>query len=166
MKCKNCDNEARTSIRNGKPTLYCSDKCRKNFNYGRTCVECGCKRGYSDKNVTGKCKSCLDADLHQRALSYVLDSMRDWYKRYGEVPSSLDWNIAQARRQAAPLRWEIIKKRHRDRTWPSPTNAQRLFGSWSKAIEAAGFESMQPGERRNPEAWRRNITRAHRDRAA
>src|SRR4051794_15180602 len=75
----------------------------------------------------------------------IIEKICDWHERYGEAPSSADWNPSLARWRAQE--WRI--ERYRDGSWPSTNAVKRAFGgSFDAAVRAAGFEPARPGPRR------------------
>ncbi|MEA2282737.1 MAG: Homing endonuclease associated repeat [Solirubrobacteraceae bacterium] len=77
----------------------------------------------------------------------IIAKIREWNDRYGEPPSSADWNPSLARWRAQEWRAE----RYREGVWPSTNAAKRPFdGSFDAAVRAAGLEPRRPGPRRRP----------------
>src|SRR5690242_10893341 len=75
----------------------------------------------------------------------IITKIREWNDRYGEPPSSADWNPSLARWRAQEWRAE----RYREGDWPSTNAAKRPFGgSFAAAVRAAGLEPRRPGPRR------------------
>src|SRR5205085_12332045 len=66
----------------------------------------------------------------------ILDAIREWVRRFGDVPAMADWDPARARRLKQD--WRIA--RYHDGDWPSVRSVAYHFGSLSKAIEAAGLQ--------------------------
>src|SRR4029077_13670554 len=62
-----------------------------------------------------------------------------------------------AQGKAHPARLALILARHEDRAWPKAASAQAMCGSWNAAVEAAGFPTMDPGMRRDPETHRLHL---------
>jgi len=78
----------------------------------------------------------------------ILAAVAAWVELYGAPPAAADWNPAMARRQGRPDRAE----RHAAGDWPFASTVSRYFGSWSAAIEAAGWRSRPRGDWRPPAA--------------
>src|SRR3954454_9851982 len=75
----------------------------------------------------------------------IITKIREWNDRYGEPPSSADWNPSLARWRAQEWRAE----RYREGIWPSTNAAKRPFdGSFDAAVRAAGLDPHKPGPRR------------------
>jgi hypothetical protein len=75
----------------------------------------------------------------------IIEKILEWDARYGEPPSSADWNPSLARWRAQEWRAE----RYREGVWPSTNAAKRPFGgSFDAAVRAAGLEPHRPGPRR------------------
>jgi hypothetical protein len=66
----------------------------------------------------------------------LLDAIRRWVERYGEPPTSADWEPSRARRAGQTWRAE----RFETATWPTMRMLRTEFGSLNAAIRAAGFE--------------------------
>jgi hypothetical protein len=85
----------------------------------------------------------------------ILDAIREWVRRFGDVPSMADWDPARARRLEQD--WRIA--RYHDGDWPSVRSVAHHFGSLSAAIEAAGLQpraaSSQRADRRGERAVNR-----------
>jgi hypothetical protein len=79
---------------------------------------------------------------------YLLHKAREWAERYGAPPTALDWNLAQARRAAAPERMAEIEARHAEDLWPGSSTVTKTFGGWNRFLTEAGLDTMRSGERR------------------
>ena len=80
--------------------------------------------------------------------AYLLHKAQEWAERYGAPPTALDWNLAQARRAAAPERMAEIEARHGEALWPGSSTVTKTFGTWNAFLTEAGLETMRSGERR------------------
>jgi HNH endonuclease len=122
------------------------DRARKRERHG-ICKGCGTKTFNSGSyEVPDRCARCDRALRREEAQARVIKAIKDFHRRYGRPPTSTDWNIALARRVSHPERLAEIQQIHRDRSWPPVTSAQKAFGSWNKAIEAAGFTPVRSGQ--------------------
>lgn len=65
----------------------------------------------------------------------VLEAIIEWTRRYGDVPAMADWDPVRARRLGQ--RWRI--ERYHQGDWPSARTVAHHFGSFTKAIVAAGL---------------------------
>jgi hypothetical protein len=90
----------------------------------------------------------------------ILDAIRDWAETYGEPPASSDWNPWHCRNmlhdESRALRYEL-----HPRPLPSFSAPIRRFGSWSRALDAAGFQSRPSGGGGGNETRRRATDRTH-----
>lgn len=89
----------------------------------------------------------------------IINAVKLWVTAYGQVPAFADWDPTKARKQGnegRALRWERG-------TWPRSSQVIRRFGSWSAAIEAAGFEPNRPGLQ-GEDFWGRERPDAYRER--
>lgn len=68
-------------------------------------------------------------DARERYVAAILA----WVELFGEAPSANDWSTT-IREQS----WRAERYRATGRSWPSMQNGQKLFGSWSAALAAAG----------------------------
>lgn len=74
----------------------------------------------------------------------VIAKIIEWDARYGESPTSADWNPSLARWRGQE--WRI--ERYRAGRWPALNAVKRLFGgSFAAAVRAAGLEPHKPGPR-------------------
>jgi hypothetical protein len=85
----------------------------------------------------------------------VLDAIREWVRRFGDVPSMADWDPARARRLKQD--WRIA--RYHDGDWPSVRSVAHHFGSLSRAIEAAGLQPRAASSQRADRAQERAMNR-------
>jgi hypothetical protein len=85
----------------------------------------------------------------------VLAAVQTWAEEFGQPPTSTEWEIgkpakyAEAALSKARL-WNDKGSRFESGVYPSNDTVRRLFGTFSAALEAAGFESRPPG--RTPRA--------------
>jgi hypothetical protein len=64
----------------------------------------------------------------RRTRELVLEAMRGWRERYGQLPFSYDWSRTHARRRGrGPLR------RLDEREWPAASVVTKLVGTWAVA---------------------------------
>lgn len=71
--------------------------------------------------------------------SGVVEAIRKFHDLYGRPPTKIEWCPPIARRLGHP---ELAERFESEGCWPSFRVIQRLFGTWNKAIEAAGFEPL------------------------
>lgn len=74
----------------------------------------------------------------------ILNAIKEYALAYGVPPSSIDWNVGMARARGyldRVQRWE-------ENDWPAVNIVQREFGSWSNALEEAGFGDFKGKWRR------------------
>jgi AraC-like DNA-binding protein len=84
------------------------------------------------------CKPCHPGAIKPRwTRELVIEAMREWSERYGQLPSSYDWSRTHARRRGG-----AAFKRLNDRGWPPASVVGKLFGSWSAARHAAQHASV------------------------
>src|SRR4051812_6758301 len=79
----------------------------------------------------------------------ILEAIRNWAGRYGEPPTSMDWEPARARRMGHP--WRAVRFERGD--WPTTRMVRRRFGTFNDAIRRAGLVP-----RRAPARIRPNLT--------
>lgn len=139
--------------------------------YRGTCKDCGAPTDGSNGRVGApvRCIECWARDAHETSVAWLVAEIRHWADLYGRPPSAVDWNIATMRRRNlrydrgddvggrfSDVRIAEAERRHReDGPWPAQKTVTHTFGSWNAAIEAAGFEPLVPGGRRDPEEWHR-----------
>lgn len=129
--------------------------------YRGTCIDCGKPTDGSAGRNKGptRCNPCQRTRSRKDGEAYIIASIQEWAQLFGDPPSAVDWNRQLATAQSAP--WRIQRYDDTGRPWPSVPSAQYLFGSWSKAIGAAGYEPLKPGERRDPEGHREALLDYH-----
>jgi DNA-directed RNA polymerase specialized sigma24 family protein len=75
----------------------------------------------------------------------VIDALRDWQRRYGEVPQANDWDQTKAKRAGHTAR--MARLAAHPKPVPSVSTVRARFGSWNAAIEAAGLQPRQSRRR-------------------
>ena len=82
------------------------------------------------------CKRCHPGAIGRRwTRERVLEAMREWRARYGQLPSSYDWSRAHARRRGGEA---LVRLAEGD--WPSASVVTDVFERWAAAREAAAGE--------------------------
>ena len=76
----------------------------------------------------------------------IIDAMRRWAARYGEPPTTADWEPARARRLGAGWRAERFEAGE----WPSARMVRGRFGTFNAAIHAAGLTPRRAPSRLRP----------------
>jgi hypothetical protein len=77
---------------------------------------------------------------HLSGPDAVLVAIREWVRRYGDIPTLADWDPVRARRLGQE--WRVVRYRLGD--WPSLRTVAHHFGSLSKAIRQAGLQPRLP----------------------
>jgi hypothetical protein len=70
----------------------------------------------------------------------ILAAIREWVRRYGDVPTQADWDPFRARRLGHE--WRVVRYRQGD--WPSLQTVLYNFGSLSEAIRRAELQPRTP----------------------
>ena len=65
----------------------------------------------------------------------MLDAIRRWAGRYGEPPTTMDWEPARARRMGHE--WRALRYEGGD--WPSARSVRWRFGTFNDAVRRAGL---------------------------
>jgi hypothetical protein len=73
----------------------------------------------------------------------ILSAIRAWAALYGAVPAMMDWDCYRARR--AGHHWRV--QRYETGDWPSTRTVCVRFGSFGKAVRAAGLVPRPQGAR-------------------
>lgn len=110
----------------GTPGRRWHESCRKR-KYRTKCKTC------SRLCVGELCAGCRKQVRRDDAIIRVIGEMKRWHALYGEPPKAQDWNPVLARRRGNE------PQAQRAEGWPHATVVARLFGSWNKAIVAAGY---------------------------
>lgn len=71
--------------------------------------------------------------------SAIIEALRAWVDRYGEVPARVDWDRSMCRRRSHTAKLARLDS-HPD-PLPSPVPVLARFGSWEAALAAAGFRA-------------------------
>jgi hypothetical protein len=80
---------------------------------------------------------------HLSGPDAVIVAIREWVRRYGDVPTLADWDPVRARRLGHE--WRIVRYRHGD--WPSLRTVAHHFGSLGNAIRRADLQPRSPDQR-------------------
>jgi hypothetical protein len=96
-------------------------------------------------------------DVHEQPLlghvwgkAAILERIQRFAATYGDAPSVIDWNPTAARRRG---RADLAERFHADGCWPHANTVRRVFGSWRRALEEAGYTAGSSGGARAREAW-------------
>lgn len=124
------------------------DKLRKE-QYRGTCIECGGKTTYarSHGKPVHRCSPCARKHQHSQRVwtpERIIADLQEWNRIYGEPPKAMDW-----------LTGVYGDGTWGSRRWPHVVCVQREFGSWSNALEAAGFERRINYER--TDEWKTTV---------
>lgn len=87
----------------------------------------------------------------------IIQKIKDWQAKYGEIPAATDWNPSDCRRSAriSAARsqvWLERSERFSQGVYPWPGTVQKVFGSWNNAIRAAGFQPRKEAISELPDA--------------
>lgn len=112
--------------------------------YGRPCASCGVPTDGSNgrDNAPRYCKSCVGAANAIWTRDAIVAAIRRFNARYGRPPSAIDFNPPNARSRGRADRAERFE---RDGDYPYSLTVQRVFGSWSAGLRAAGFRPKRVG---------------------
>ena len=113
-------------------------------------MDCGGETTYTTKaRPTRRCRKCQRIHVHESRVwtpERIIADIRRWNEIYGEPPKATQW-LLEVRGDGTP----------NSRPWPHVNCVQKEFGSWSNALEAAGFE-RRIGYERTPE-WKAKRTK-------
>lgn len=115
------------------------------------CEGCGQKVFNAGSTPPRFCHRCRGRGYTKWSPELVVEKIQEWARRYGTPPASTDWNMAFARRYAAPKRLVELEQRHREHAWPGAGTVMERFGSWNAAMRAAGFKPLPPSSGRRRE---------------
>ena len=76
----------------------------------------------------------------------ILEAIRRWANRYGEPPTSTDWEPARARRMGQSWRAERFELGE----WPTVRMVRARFGSFNAAVRDAGLRPRRAPTRPRP----------------
>jgi hypothetical protein len=80
---------------------------------------------------------------HLSGPDAVLDAIREWVRRYGDVPTLADWDPVRARRLGHE--WRAVRYRQGD--WPSLRTVAHHFGSLNNATRLANLQPRSADQR-------------------
>jgi hypothetical protein len=80
---------------------------------------------------------------HLSGPDAVLQAIREWVRRYGDVPTLADWDPVRARRLGHE--WRAVRYRQGD--WPSLRTVAHHFGSLSEASRLANLQPRATDQR-------------------
>lgn len=85
-------------------------------------------------------------DLHKTwDQDAIVQAILGFHSEFGRPPSAPDWDPYVARR-IGHARRAVLFQQHDD--WPSTSTVVKVFGSWGRAIAAAGFQHHGKGRPR------------------
>jgi len=98
-----------------------------------SCQRCGCATG-PDRGARqfALCPRCAADERADWQRDDVIDAYLDWWTRFGEEPSSTDWNHTHATRRGG-----VALACFSSRCWPTMTVVHRLLGPWSQLAAEA-----------------------------
>ena len=109
--------------------------------YRGTCRQCGARtapRGGRNSAYT-HCHNCRPGAATRRwTQERILEAMRQWREKYGELPTSYDWSRTHARR-----RGNEAVARLQEGQWPAASTVGEVFKSWPAAREAANGSQLE-----------------------
>lgn len=96
------------------------DRARKR-SYNGTCIDCGASTDGSNgrANAPKRCQQCFNEVRHREACAAAIEKFQAFAAEHGRAPTAEEW------RTGAPV---------------DSSTVQRLFGSWTAGLEAAGLE--------------------------
>lgn len=111
------------------------EKARKE-RYRGVCNDCGglTTYPYHKGRLTTRCSACQKRKQHEErkwTRERIIADFRKWNEIHGEPPVAMDWLY--------------YSSDGGDREWPHVACVQKEFGSWSNAMEAAGFKRRTVG---------------------
>jgi hypothetical protein len=131
-RCHGCGDPIPPS-RGGAARKWCSERCRK-AQYAGRCVDCGAATNGSNGRGPSAPKRCSACSLrHQQESAKwtrgsIVAAIRAWVSRHGTPPGARTWLHAGPAGE-----------------WPPLSTVQRVFGSWTVAIAAAGYTPNATG---------------------
>jgi Homing endonuclease associated repeat len=123
------------------------DAKRRKDSYRRPCPKCGRLMTGSDGRGASAPALCLRCTAEEKSegrewtAGKVLEAIRRWAETRGEAPVSSEWQATTTAQRTDPDGFR----------YPHVGIVQREFGTWSRAIEEAGFGSRPIGWKRPKE---------------
>lgn len=107
----------------------------------RPCVDCGTLIEGTHLDAQ-RCPPCAAQERTVWTPEAVVCAIQEWADIHGEPPAAPDWNPWSARHE---IHDEARAQRFEDDAcWPHQTSVVRAWGTWNKAIAAAGFTPRTP----------------------
>jgi hypothetical protein len=103
----------------------------------RTCA-CGSKKSAK----AARCVACAGRARKVWTAELVIERMREFNSKYGHGPAATDFSPALARQRNDEFR---ARRFEVDKRYPSTGTVVAMFGSWNKAMDAAGLEKNRRG---------------------
>lgn len=120
--------------------------------YAGSCERCGAPTdgsGGPAAKASRHCRVCAPIAATKWTREAVVAAIQRFAERHGRQPSAVDFNPAQAR---ALGKRSLSERFYEAGDYPAATSVVEVFGSWSAAIAAAGFERLKPGRPKTPAA--------------
>lgn len=132
--------------------------------YAGTCEDCGAPTTGTANGLAKIPRWCVDCGLRKGGAAKVwtkdaiTTAVKAWAATYGEPPAVPDWSPQNSREmhdEKRAQRWIDA-----DGAWPHFQTVVQTFGTWSAAIEAAGFTPRAAHGGAGNELRRRNLKAA------
>lgn len=112
--------------------------------YAQECIDCGASTSGSEgRRDEPRCHPCAakrsGAARKIWTREQIIAAMRWWNEEYGEPPAAPDWDPTRARRNRDEQRARRARALIAGGAIPATKTVYATWGSWNKAIIAAGF---------------------------
>jgi hypothetical protein len=118
------------------------------------CIDCQKPIGNGAGRKAKRCVRCAGIAKRVWSEERIIAAIREFAAEYGEPPAAVDFNPALLRHRNPSCGYAEAMARKAAHDWPGVNTVQHRFGSWTAALEAAGFGGRSPGEHvrtiRNP----------------
>lgn len=105
------------------------------------CVDCGGRTVGNGVRAAERCRKCASAGRSREWTRTVIIGVFQWWAdEHGEPPRTIDFNAYAARKARRVETAERTERYQADGLIPCHTTVFSVFGSWTAAMVAAGFE--------------------------
>lgn len=88
-----------------------------------------------------------DANGKRWNRQMIIEALHKWEREYGRRPFLADFDTSQMQQHREPEYVERMRRQLADGVYPRVPTIKARFGSWNKAVVAAGWEAMPRGSR-------------------
>lgn len=103
-----------------------------------------CSCGKLKNKDSSSCFACASDKKRVWTRELIIERMQEFAEKHGRNPSATDFSPALARQRG---QIEIAKYWKESGRYPATATVVKVFGSWNKAMQAAGFPPNKSGRK-------------------